>query len=138
MLLAEIQSDALARSLLIALVVVSPYGIYKVRQVRAVRADRIAAEQAREAAIAAIDAPAEPPRPRLEVVIDEITDIGTDPSVAAPTITIPHGVTVGGSEAPPGIVDTLVRDALRRSGLIATAEIDTANGRMLELARVER
>lgn len=138
MLLAQVQSDVLARSLLIALLVVSPYGIYKIRQVRAVRADRVAAEAARDAAIAAKSAPTEAPKPRLEVVIDEITDLGTDPSATAPTITIPHGVTVGGSEAAPGIVDTLVRDALRRSGLVATAEIDTANGRVLELTRVER
>lgn len=136
MLLAEVQSDVLARSLLIALLVVTPYGIYKLRQVRAVRADRIEAEQARDAAIAAMSEPEETPRPRLEVVIDEITDLGTDPGVSAPTVTIPHGVTVGGSDAPPGIVDTLVRDALRRSGLVATAEIDTPDGRVLELARV--
>ena len=40
MLAAEIQYETLTRSLLIAFVVVAPYGIYKVRQVRSARRER--------------------------------------------------------------------------------------------------
>jgi len=43
---------------------------------------------------------------------------------------VPSDVTVGGQDAPAELVDSLVRDALRRSGLAATAEVDTAEGRV--------
>ena len=48
------------------------------------------------------------------------------------TVMVPSDVTVGGQDAPAELVDSLVRDALRRSGLAATAEVDTAEGRVIE------
>ena len=68
--------------------------------------------------------------------IDRISALG-DSSAETSTLTVPPDVTVGGSEPPPGLVDSLVRDALRRSGLIATAEIDTPDGRVIEFRRSE-
>jgi hypothetical protein len=129
MLAAEIQYETLTRSLLIAFVVVAPYGIYKVRQVRAAR-------RAVERAAAAANEPPPPDRPRLEDVIDRISALGEEGADTS-TLTVPPDVTVGGSEPPPGLVDSLVRDALRRSGLIATAEIDTPDGRVIEFRRSE-
>jgi hypothetical protein len=128
MLLAEIQYETLARSLLLAMLLVSPYGIYKVRQVRAVRRER-------EAAVAAAAAPPPPSRPRLEDVIDRISELSSSPGATTATVTIPPDVTVAGGDPPEGLVDTLVRDALRRSGLVTTAEIDTPSGRVLEFRR---
>jgi hypothetical protein len=128
MLAAEIQYETLARSLLIAVVLVAPYGVYKIRQVRALR-------RAREQAAADATAPAPPPGPRLEDVVERISELGRDPGVVSATVTVPAGVRVGGSEAPSALVDSLVRDALRRSGLVATAEIDTDAGRVIEVRR---
>lgn len=128
MLLAEIQYETLARSLALAVLLVSPYGIHKVRQVRALRRER-------EAAVAAASAPPPPVRPRLEDVIDRISELADSSGPDAATVTIPPDVTVAGSDPPAGLVDTLVRDAVRRSGLVATAEIDTPAGRVLELGR---
>ena len=130
MLAADVQYETLVRSLLIALVVVAPYGIVKVRQVRALRRERAAAE-------AAAAAPPPPDRPRLEDVIEQITALGDATDDGPSTLTVPNDVTVGGGEPPAGLVDTLVRDALRRSGLAATAEIDTAEGRVIEFRRAE-
>ena len=128
--LAQIQTDVLGRSLLIAAVVVSPYAFYKWRQVRRTRAET--AEILRAA-----NAPEQAPtRPRLEDVIDEIHRVAADPgSDRGTTIRIARDLTVDGSEAPATLVDALVRDALRRSGLVATAEIETADGRILEITR---
>ncbi len=128
MFAADVQYDTLARSLLIAVVIVSPYGAYKVHQVRSAR-------RIREAAEAAATAPPPPVRPRLEDVIDDIGDRAADLDDTPSLLTIPRGVTVGGDDPPPGLVDALVRDALRRSGLIATNEIDTPDGRVVEIHR---
>lgn len=127
-----VQTDVLVRSLAIAVVLVSPYGWLKWRQVRAVRAERIAREQAAAAA-----ASPEPTRPTLEDVVDAISALAPDddPGAAPATVLVPHDVTVGGSEPPPGLVDTLVRDALRRSGWVPTSELDTPAGRMIEVRR---
>lgn len=130
MLAADIQYETLARSLLIAVVLVTPYGIYKVRQVRALRREL-------RAQVAAATAPPEPPgpqRPKLEDVIDEIHRIAQQGGADA-TVTVPTDVTVGGRDPAVGTVDVLVRDALRRSGLVATAEIDTPAGRVIEVHR---
>lgn len=126
-MLADIEAGVLVRSLVIAVVLVTPYFLYKRRQVRASR------DAATAAAIPPVDDPDAPPRPRLEDVID-----GFDRAAAVAreqgmvTVTVPMGVTVGGHEPPPGLVDALVRDALRRSGLVPTARIDTPDGRSIE------
>ena len=129
MLAADIQYDTLARSLLIALLIVSPYGIHKVRQVRAMRRAREAASRPPE------PVPSGPVRPDLESIVERISELADRADTTPSTITVPHDVTVGGGDPPPGLVDTLVRDALRRSGLVATAELDTPDGRMIEFRR---
>ena len=127
-LLAEIETGVLVRSLAIAAVLVTPYGLYKRHQVRA----RRAAVLAERGAATTDDAPA-PARPRLEDVIDGLARTVEEARAAGTaTVMVPSDVTVGGQDAPAELVDSLVRDALRRSGLAATAEVDTAEGRVIE------
>jgi hypothetical protein len=126
-LLADIEAGTLFRSLVLAAVLVTPYFLYKRRQVRAVRA---AAEAATVPTPVADDAP---DRPRLEDVIGRFDEAAAAARQdGAVTVTVPTGVTVDGDDAPPGLVDALVRDGLRRSGLVAVAEVDTATGRTIE------
>lgn len=127
MFAAEIQSATLVRSLVIAAVIVSPYAVYKVRQVRNLRRTGQAAPSAEVADPGGAG-------PRLEDVIAEIDAIGSG-ETAGTTVTVPTGVTVDGDVAPAAVVDALVRDALRRSGLVSTAELDSAAGRVLEVRR---
>lgn len=134
-LVLAVQADVLVRSLAIAVVLVSPYGYLKWRQVRAVRAERVAAESA-----ARHDAEPTPARPTLEDVVDTINALADAPTgdgegSATATVVVPHDVTVAGDDPPPGLVDTLVRDALRRSGWIPTSEVDTSAGRVIEVRR---
>jgi hypothetical protein len=131
---AEVQAGVLLPCFLIAAIVVTPFGLHKRRQVRAHRA-----------AIEAANAP--PPessrvlRPRLEDVIAAIERAGSNApgSEPGPTaqIVVPSDVTVDDRDVAPEVVDTLVRDALRRSSLIATAEHATPQGRVIECRRAE-
>ncbi len=129
-LLAQIQTDVLGRSLLIAAVIVSPYAIYKWRQVVRTRAETAEILRAAAAPEATLE------RPRLEDVVDEIHRVAAGLSAGhGATIRIDRDLTVDGSDAPATLVDALVRDALRRSGLVSTAEIETPEARILEVAR---
>lgn len=127
------QTDVLFRSLAIALVIVAPYAVYKVRQVR--RIGRITAEAESVAARAGASEDGDGPLPALE---DVIADIGFVEAEAnrngGALLVVPHTVTVSDRPAPPELVDTLVRDALRRSNLLITAEADSDEGRLLECA----
>lgn len=128
-LLAAVQSDTLTRSLLIALLVVSPYAIYKLRQVRRVRRNHEAVLAAEAAALA----PDVPRLPALEDVIGDVSFVVAEADTnGGAMLLVPHQVTVSDRPATPTVVDMLVRDALRRSGLVVTAEVDTPEGRLLE------
>jgi len=127
----DVQTDTLVRSALIALVLVAPYGVYKWRQVRSARRERLALEAALSED--AEPAPTEPARPRLEDVIASIDDLASQAVDGPVTLLVPHGPTVDGRDVDATTVDVLVRDALRRSGLVPVAEVDTAEGRLLEL-----
>ena len=50
----------------------------------------------------------------MKELIEQITVLGAAPDGPS-TLTVPNDVTVAGGEPPAGLVDTLVRDALRRS-----------------------
>ncbi|MHB1139504.1 MAG: hypothetical protein ACYC2O_11145, partial [Microthrixaceae bacterium] len=108
---------------------VSPYAIYKFRQVQRVR-------RAHEAAVVAADAPPppdEPPAPALEDVVRDIAFVREEADAhGGAMLLVPHHVTVSHRPAPASTVDLLVRDALRRSGLVVAAEVDTEEGRLLE------
>jgi len=127
-LIAQVQGETLGRSLLIALVVISPYVIYKMRQVRLVR-------RAHEAVLAAEAAPPPPdtvPLPALEDVIRDISYVVTEAKVNGGAIlVIPTRVTVSHREASDEIVDLLVSDALRRSGLMIAGQESTEEGRLV-------
>ena len=135
MLAADIQFDTLGRAFLFAVVIVTPYGIFKIRQVRALRRE-LAAQ------VAAATAHRRPPDRswRTSSTASPTWRRPAPPSPHHPvtTITVPNDVTLAGGDPPPGLVDTLVRDALRRSGLVTTAEIDTAEGRMIEFRPAAR
>jgi hypothetical protein len=124
--MADIQVGVMLRSLLIALVIVAPFGVVLWRRLRA----RAAAQ---EPPAVPTDAPVFDDRPSLEALIDEISRLGdrADPTTTV-TVTVPHALTVDGSDAPPPVVDAIVRDALSRSGLVSTAEFDTETARVLE------
>jgi len=123
-LLAEIQSGVMARSLLIALVVVSPFWFLLRRRMR------------RDVQPAEVpDAAPAQAAPALEDLVEEIgrlgADTGEDPTSPV-TIRVPRGLTIDGDPAPDGVVDAIVRDAIARSGLVPTAELDTTEGRIIE------
>jgi hypothetical protein len=128
MVATEIQTATLLRSFLIALVVVAPYAVYTWRRVRARRRASGATPDRAEVAATTPDAP------RLEDVIAAIDAIGAGPA-AGGTVLVPLDATVDGRPVPPAVVDALVRDALARSGLVATAEVDVADGRRIECVR---
>ena len=128
--LAQIQTDVLGRSLLIAAVVVSPYAIYKWRQVQRTRAETAAILAAAAPSTTTVE------RARLEDVIEEIDRVAAELGAGqGATIRVGRDLTVDGSDAPATLVDALVRDALRRSGLVATAELETPDARVIEVAR---
>lgn len=128
------QTDVLIRSLVIALVIVSPYAIYKVRQVR--RTSRLVERAAQRQA--EIDRRAASPYGHVPALEDVIGDIGFVEDEArrngGALLVVPHRVTISDRPAPAEVVDTLVRDALRRSNLVITAEIESDEGRVLECA----
>ena len=124
--LADLQAGVLFRSLVIAAVLVTPYGLYKRRQVLSRRAARAAQDLPD-------DQPTGPARPRLEDVVDELPAAAAAARArGAATVHVPRDATVDGHDAPPELVDALVRDGLRRSGLVAVAEVDTPDGRTIE------
>ncbi len=126
MLLAEIEAGVLVRSLIIAALVVTPYALHKRRQLQRQRAALAGPDDAGSADTGS-------QRPRLEDVIAGFTEAATTAhEQGAVTVTVPADVTVDGADAPDGVVDALVRDALRRSGLVTTSELDTAAGRTIE------
>ncbi|UDY34013.1 hypothetical protein [Dermatobacter hominis] len=127
-LLAEIQADVLVRSFVIAAVVLLPVWLYVRKRVLADR----------EPPASEDGAAAEPAGPRLEDVIAAVpAAAGTARAEGSATLTVPHGVTIDGDAADPATVDALVRDSLRRSGLVAVAEVDSPAGRTLELRPVD-
>ena len=124
-LLAQVQGGTLVRSFLIAVVVIAPVWFYVRKRVLADRAPIAEPEEA---------SPDDAAGPRLEEVIASIADAAaTARAAGSATLTIPNGVTIDGQPADRSTVDALVRDSLRRSGLVAVAEIDAAAGRTLEL-----
>jgi len=122
-LVAEIQAGVLVRSFVIGLVIVIPWWLHKRRRLRR---DSTPTE-------APPPEPEESAAPRLEDVIAEVDDAArTIAEDGVATLTVPHDVTIDGRPADPGTVDALVRDALRRSGLVVSAELDSPTGRTLE------
>lgn len=130
-LLADVQSVVMLRSFAIAVVVVAPFGALLVRRVRRRQAATAVAEPDTSVQ------PTEEATPTLESVIDEISSLGeavrSGRAGAGPvTISVPRRLTMSGDEAPPAIVDAIVRDALLRSGLVPTAELDAGDVRVIE------
>lgn len=129
---AAAQGDTLGRALLIAVIVVSPYAYFKLRQVRRVRRTHVAALAA-DAALT----DGEIRIPALEDVIGDVSYVVAEARAnGGAMLLVPHEVTVSDRVATDEVVDMLVRDALRRSGLVVTGELDTAEGRLIECALI--
>ena len=115
----------LFRSLLLALVVVAPFWIWQKRRLRKRRAERnppettVTQQKVESSEVSAIVAN-----------IGEIAKATR--SGDATTVQIPTPVTQNGTPVDSSLADALIRDALRRSDLYATAEIDTGNARIIE------
>ncbi|MEZ5311970.1 MAG: hypothetical protein R2735_15525 [Microthrixaceae bacterium] len=122
------QSDVMVRSFVIAAAIVLPYAIFKVRQVRAVRRAHEASLRSDSDSESKVDQ-----LPALETVIGDIGFVVDEASRnGGAMLVVPHDVTVSDRPADPLIVDALVRDALARSNLVVTAELDSPEGRVLE------
>lgn len=123
-LVADVQGSVLVRSFLIAIVLMAPVWVLVRRRV--VRSHAPEPETVRE--------PDPDETPRLEDVIADVARLATEArNEGSVTLTVPAELTVDGRPADPAVVDALVRDSLRRSGLAAVAEVDTPAGRTLEL-----
>lgn len=124
----------MVRSLVIAAVIILPYAIFKVRQVARVR--RLSNDiGAREAKGSGRSDRAQDHLPALEDVIADIDFVVSEARRnGGAMLVVPHEVTVSDRPAEREIVDALVRDALRRSNLAITAEVDSQEGRLLECA----
>jgi len=134
---AQVQGDVLARSFLIAVVLVAPFGWWQWRRVRNRRRALAAAEAAAAASAGSTDEAAAPPGPpRLEDVMARIDEVAAelgDTDTAA--VEVPEDLTVDGVAAPSAVVDTIVGDALARSGLAVANRTRGAAGTLLTVRR---
>lgn len=129
-LLAAIEAGILVRAFVVAAVLLIPYGLHQRRRIQARPATPAAPETPPESLPGGGD---RSHRARLEDVIAGFTDVAAQARArGAVTVTVPAEVTVDGRDAPAAVVDAMVRDALRRSGLVATAELDLPTGRSIE------
>lgn len=120
-LLAEIQVGVLARSFLIALIVLTPLWILLRRRGLGRDTDTVVERD-------------EPRVPRLEDVIAAVPAAAAAATAeGSATLEVPFEATIDGAGADRSTIDVLVRDALRRSGVVVAAEIDASDGRTLEL-----
>lgn len=127
----------MVRSLAIAAVIVLPYAIYKVRHVAKVRRRHEAVVASEAAATKADSTEGQEVVPALEDVLADVDYVVDEARRnGGAMLVVPHRVTVSDRLSSPEIIDALVRDALRRSGLVVTAEVDSEEGRMLECAPV--
>ena len=112
LLLADVGAGTLVRCLLIAVVVVTPYGLFQRAKVRRMKAEGAAARG---------ELPEEPPPPdpaALETVVAQVEELGrTLDDGATGDVALPAVPTIDGRPAPAVLVDTVLQDALRRSGL---------------------
>ena len=112
-LLADVGAGTLLRCLVLAVVVVTPYGLYQRAKVRRMKAEGAAA---RGEVVDEEPPPADPAA--LETVVAEVEDLGRELEGAATAeVALPSAPTIDGRPAPQVLVDTVLQDALRRSGL---------------------
>ncbi len=130
--LAAIQADVLVRSFAIALVVVTPLWLHRRRRARR-------AEGPPPDSTTTDDSVATPdPRPRLEAVIADVERAATSAAVeGTATLDVPTDLTIDGAPIDTGTADVLIRDALRRSGLVAVTETSTPAGRTIECRPID-
>lgn len=111
-LLADVGAGTLVRCLLLAVVVVTPYGLYQRAKVKKMKAEGAAARG---------EVPDEPPPTdpaALETVVAQVEDLGrTLEHGATAEVSLPTAPTIDDRPAPQPLVDTVLQDALRRSGL---------------------
>lgn len=130
--LADTNTGVLLRSFLIAVVLVTPYGIWQWIRVRRTRAAR----RAGEATAVPPRADREPALPRLEDLIAEIDRRAAEMRPGeATTVEVPLRSSIDDEPADPALVDALVRDVLRRGALRPVAEVDVAEVRRIDCVK---
>ena len=117
------QAVTLLRLFLIAVVVISPYWVPKALRWWRARAASRAARRA-----ANLPAPRVPEAGSLAAVLAEFEEAVAEGADEA-TLVLPAGVTVDGRPAPPEVIDTVLRDAIGRSGFaIVTDSVAGGDG----------
>ena len=112
LLLADVGAGTLLRCLVLAVVVVAPYGLYQRARVRRMKAEGAAARGE------VPDAPLPPDPAALETVVTEVEELGrTLADGTTAEVALPAAPTIDDRPAPQAVVDTVLQDALRRSGL---------------------
>ena len=114
----------------LALAVTAPFAVRTVRRVRAGTWGR-SDDDADQAADSGEDAPEETDEGRLEDLVDAIRALEGDRTGRAFVLVRRH-LTSQGRELSPGLADTLVRDALGRSGWTVVDEDPDELGKVLE------
>lgn len=119
LVLAEVGAGTLLRCLLIAVVVVTPYGLYQRAKVKKMKAEGAAARG---------ELPPEPAPPdplALETVLSQVEALGGALGAGETAeVVLPADPTIDGRPAPAVLVDTVLQDALRRSGLQVVERLD--------------
>jgi hypothetical protein len=112
-ILADVEVGTLARSLVIAVLIVLPFGVVRFRRTRARQRARLAAEMP-------IDPP--PSGPTLEAVVESIAALAPAPGGS---VEIPDGCTVDGRPVTPEVAAVVLADVLARSGLREAGRVRT-------------
>lgn len=131
-------SGVLLRSFMIAIVVMAPVALWQGRRVRARRRRQRSAsyQQASDLASLTSSDTAGTGGPSLESVVAEINRVASTLESSQKTeLYVPGDLTVGGSKADPQLVEAVLRDALKRSGLEVTATKGDGDSIRLECRR---
>lgn len=134
-------SGVLLRSFMIAIVVMAPVALWQGRRVRARRRRQRSASYQQASDLASLRSPdtagtAGTGGPSLESVVAEINRVASTLQSAQTTeLEVPADLTVGGSKADPQLVEAVLRDALKRSGLEVTATKGAGDSIRLECRR---
>ncbi len=134
--LAADDSGVLARSFLLALVVVAPLALWQWWRIRTSRRQHQRSASYQQASDLSGIARVENGGATLEAVVAEINRVGSTLDTAgSATIRVPSHLTVGGSDADPKLVEAVLRDALDRSGLAITDTTSDDEGVQLQCRR---
>lgn len=130
-------SGVLLRSFAIALLIMAPIALWQARRIRRRRRRQRSASYQQASDLSSLSSgTAATPGPTLESLVAEINRVAaTLESSQTTELTVPAELTVGGSRADPQLVEVVLRDALKRSGLDVTATTSDDNTIQLQCRR---